>query len=317
MGRPKVFPSFSLVISLLAVAAVFWPLQASAQRMTRCDKAQRVHSVKVSGSPRFDAITLAASIVTHEPGVKTRWFRIGPTPCLDSLELRRDALRLAVMHRQVGWFQASVIPTIDRRPDGVRLRFAITPGHEAILDTIQIYGLPEPAAGTRGFDAPLRALEHKRFDRTRVDSTIDLVVARLRDAGYARAPRPQSQVVIDSAAARVTLTLRFATGPRNVNATVTLANYAALGTVGGIAVISGAGTPIAVVRASATQYRAFSLICPHAGTTVAISGAGFRCPNHGATFNGSGAWTGGERTTGLFEFTVASTTTAGTITISS
>ena len=107
------------------------------------------------------------------------------------------------------------------------------------------------------------------------------------------------------------------TGPRNVNTTVTLANYAALGTVGGIAVISGAGTPIAVVRASATQYRAFSLICPHAGTTVSISGAGFRCSNHGATFNGSGAWTGGERTTGLFEFTVASNTTAGTITITS
>ena len=107
------------------------------------------------------------------------------------------------------------------------------------------------------------------------------------------------------------------TAPRNVNATVTLANYAALGTVGGIAVISGAGTPIAVVRASATQYRAFSLICPHAGTTVAISGTGFRCPNHGATFNASGAWTGGERTNGLFEFTVASNTAAGTITITS
>jgi len=107
------------------------------------------------------------------------------------------------------------------------------------------------------------------------------------------------------------------TAPRNVNATVTLANYAALGTVGGIAVVSGAGTPIAVVRASATQYRAFSLICPHAGTTVAINGAGFRCPNHGATFNASGAWTGGERTNGLFEFTVASNTAAGTITITS
>jgi len=107
------------------------------------------------------------------------------------------------------------------------------------------------------------------------------------------------------------------TAPRNVNATVTLASYAALGTVGGIAVVSGAGTPIAVVRASATQYRAFSLICPHAGTTVAINGTGFRCPNHGATFNASGAWTGGERTNGLFEFTVASNTAAGTITITS
>ena len=107
------------------------------------------------------------------------------------------------------------------------------------------------------------------------------------------------------------------TGPSNVNATVTLANYAALGTVGGIAVISGTSTPIAVVRASATQYRAFSLICPHAGSTVAISGTGFRCPNHGATFNASGAWTGGQQTNGLFEFTVASNPTAGTITITS
>lgn len=108
-----------------------------------------------------------------------------------------------------------------------------------------------------------------------------------------------------------------ATGPSNVNATVTLANFAALGTVGGIAVISGAGTPIAVVRATSTQYRAFSLICPHQGTVVAISGPGFRCPNHGATFNASGEWTGGQRTNGLFEFTVASNTSAGTITISS
>jgi outer membrane protein assembly factor BamA len=212
MRRPNVFPSSSSLIALLAVAAAAWPLPASGQRTTRCDDAQRVQAVRFSGSPRFDAITLAASIVTHEPGVKARWFRLGDAPCLDSLELRRDALRLAVMHRQVGWFQATVIPTIDRRPNGVRLLFAISPGSEAVLDTIVIAGLPEPALGTRGFDAPLRALEHKRFDRPRVDSTIDQVVARLRDAGYARAPRPQSQVLIDSITARVTLTLRFAPG---------------------------------------------------------------------------------------------------------
>ena len=108
-----------------------------------------------------------------------------------------------------------------------------------------------------------------------------------------------------------------ATGPLNVNATIVLADYSALGAVGGIAVVSGAGTAIAVVRAGATQYRAFSLICPHQGSTVAINGAGFRCPNHGATFNASGGWTGGQQTTGLLEFTVASNATAGTITITS
>lgn len=212
MRRPKVFPISSLSFAILAVAAAFWPLRASAQRMTRCDDAQRVRSVKFAGSPQFDAITLAASIVTHEPGLKTRWFRIGAAPCLDSLELRRDALRLAVMHRQVGWFQASVLPTIDRRPDGVRLLFAINPGPEAILDTVLIEGLPEPAAGRRGFDGPLRALENKRFDRTRIDTTIDRVLSRLRDAGYARAARPQSTVTIDSTAALATLTLAFVPG---------------------------------------------------------------------------------------------------------
>lgn len=107
------------------------------------------------------------------------------------------------------------------------------------------------------------------------------------------------------------------TGPSNVNLTVTPANFPALAVVGGIARVTESGTPIAVVRTTTTSYRAFSMVCPHQGTTISISGAGFRCPNHGATFNGNGAWTGGERTSGLFEFTVTSNTNAGTITITS
>lgn len=55
--------------------------------------------------------------------------------------------------------------------------------------------------------------------------------------------------------------------------------------------------------------------CRSAG--VAISGTGFRCPNHGATFNANGVWSGGQRTNGLFEFTVAINTTTGTLTITS
>ena len=107
------------------------------------------------------------------------------------------------------------------------------------------------------------------------------------------------------------------TGPSNVNLTVKLSDFSALGTVGGIAVVSGGSTPVAVVRSATATYRAFSLSCPHQGTTVSLSGAGFRCPNHGATFNASGAWTGGERTSGLREFTVASNPSAGTLTITS
>ena len=207
-----VLPGRSIFCTIFVLAAGLLPWRADAQRASRCDDVQRIRSVKFAGSPHFDATTLAASIVTHEPGLKTRWFRLGSAPCLDSLELRRDALRLAVMHRQVGWFQASVIPTIARRRDGVRLLFAINPGPEAILDTTIIEGLPASAAGRRSFDAPLRALENKRFDRTRTDTTIDRVLTRLRDAGYARAARPKSSVTFDSAAAKATLTLVFVPG---------------------------------------------------------------------------------------------------------
>lgn len=107
------------------------------------------------------------------------------------------------------------------------------------------------------------------------------------------------------------------TSPGAVNLTVTLANFPALAAPGGIARVTTSGTPVAVVRSDSGTYRAFSMVCPHQGSTININGSGFRCPNHGATFNANGAWTGGERTSGLFEFKVTSNTSAGTITITS
>ena len=175
--------------------------RADAQRSARCNGAERVRAVNFAGSPIFDDLTLATSIVTHEPGVWTRWFRIGDAACLDSLEVRRDALRLAIMHRQVGWFQASVLSAIDRRRDGVRVTFAVTPGPALMLDSIRVAGLPTAPEGRRPFDAPLRLLEDKRLDRTRLDTSLMAVVTRLRDVGYARARVTASRVTIDSAAA--------------------------------------------------------------------------------------------------------------------
>jgi thiosulfate dehydrogenase [quinone] large subunit len=105
--------------------------------------------------------------------------------------------------------------------------------------------------------------------------------------------------------------------PGGTSVTVTLASFPALAAVGGIARVTTTGTPIAVVRSGPATYRAFSMVCPHQGTTIGITATGFRCPNHGATFNANGGWIGGERTSGLVEFTVTSNATAGTITITS
>lgn len=98
--------------------------------------------------------------------------------------------------------------------------------------------------------------------------------------------------------------------------TVVLSNFSALAADGGIArVDGGSGNPVAVVRVNATTYRAFSMVCPHAGTTINITTGGFRCPNHGAVFNSAGVRTGGQVTTDLRELPVVFTAATQSLTI--
>lgn len=73
-----------------------------------------------------------------------------------------------------------------------------------------------------------------------------------------------------------------------------------LATIGGavrIGVIKG--SPIAVTRTGTTAYRAFSLVCPHAGVTVVRSPAGWNCPAHGSQFEADGDLVLGPATTSL------------------
>jgi nitrite reductase/ring-hydroxylating ferredoxin subunit len=107
------------------------------------------------------------------------------------------------------------------------------------------------------------------------------------------------------------------TGVLPSGVTVRVADYPALATVGGISQVSSTGLPVAVVRSGASTFRAFSLRCPHQGSTVQVTGGAFRCPNHGATFNSSGAWTGGERTSSLTELKVTVNASGDTLTITS
>ena len=192
---------------------------ALAQPSTRCDNVRRVRGITFDGSPLFDDVTLLASIATQAPTFAARTLHLKALPCSDSLSVRLDALRIAVLHRQAGWLQARVGVTSDTAPRGVRLRFEITPGAPTIIDTMRLTGLPASEVVRRAVEGPLRALQGQRFDRVRVDTTISAVVARLRDAGFARATRPVLAMVTDTAAAKVHLTVNFAIGlPMTVRA---------------------------------------------------------------------------------------------------
>jgi Rieske Fe-S protein len=105
------------------------------------------------------------------------------------------------------------------------------------------------------------------------------------------------------------------TGP--ISLSVQVSNYSALANVGGMAEVDRGGTPVAAVRTGANSFAAFSLICPHNGCTVGITGSSFYCPCHGAQFASTGAWTGGQRTSNLASLTTSYDATTGMLTITS
>ena len=73
--------------------------------------------------------------------------------------------------------------------------------------------------------------------------------------------------------------------------TIRIADYSALASVGGIAVIDdgrSSGVPWAVARTGPSSFVALSLICPHRGSTVQSAGSSFICPVHGAQFSSNG-----------------------------
>jgi cytochrome b6-f complex iron-sulfur subunit len=104
-----------------------------------------------------------------------------------------------------------------------------------------------------------------------------------------------------------------ATGPQPSGPyTITVADYPALASVGGIAVVNGA---VAVVRTN-TGYVALSRVCPHQGATVNATSGGFTCPRHGARFNATGGWVGGERTSSMRQLASTFNEASGVLTVS-
>ena len=106
------------------------------------------------------------------------------------------------------------------------------------------------------------------------------------------------------------------TSPGTLSATsIKLSDFPALSSVGGVATTSIDGTPIAIVRTGSSSFSAFSRICPHQGGTIIPTGTGFQCPNHGAMFNVSGVWIGGQRTGNLTSYPVQFDSATSTLTV--
>jgi Rieske Fe-S protein len=105
------------------------------------------------------------------------------------------------------------------------------------------------------------------------------------------------------------------TAPQSVNLSINIADYPALSDVGGVAYVNASGSSLAVVRLDANTFDALSRVCPHQGGTVDTNGDGFTCPVHGARFDDTGVWVGGQRTTNLTSYQTQFDSTTGILTI--
>src|SRR5689334_7131443 len=105
------------------------------------------------------------------------------------------------------------------------------------------------------------------------------------------------------------------TAPTSLSATVKVSDYPALASVGGVATTSINGRPGAILRTGRSTFITLSRVCPHQGSTVNATSTGFRCPNHGATFDKNGTWTGGQRTSSLRSYATSYDAATGTLTI--
>jgi len=105
------------------------------------------------------------------------------------------------------------------------------------------------------------------------------------------------------------------TAPFSGTASLNINDYPALANVGGVALVTLNGSPVALVRNSATSVLALSRVCPHQGGTINTGGGGFICPRHGAQFNLTGQWVGGQPTSNMRSYATTFDPGTGALTV--
>ncbi|MFI5213955.1 MAG: outer membrane protein assembly factor [Gemmatimonadales bacterium] len=159
----------------LLVAAL---LPAGLAAQERSDLA--VGSVGFDGNRALDDYTLAAAIATSGSSWTYRTFHIGDRRPFDELELRRDVVRLQLLYRQHGFYDARVDTTIERGATIVRVKFRIEEGPPVVVDSVAVLGVDS----VRDLAASLVLKRGGPFDRVLFDASADSLVFALRDRGF-------------------------------------------------------------------------------------------------------------------------------------
>jgi outer membrane protein assembly factor BamA len=221
MGHRRALLALGFVVAALSLAA---PTAVSAQDIA-CDRGDlEVMGVGFVGNHAFSDAQLAIGLVTTPSSWARRVIRIGTRRCLDTLEVKRDPIRLLYLYNQRGFTGTKVAARIDTVGKGaVRVVFGIQEGDPIIVQELTITGLDSVPRSDR-IVAGLPIKVGERFDKIALEAARDTILRRLKNNGYPAADLFRSYES-DSAKRVASVKLDVAAGPRArigaVNITVT------------------------------------------------------------------------------------------------
>jgi outer membrane protein assembly complex protein YaeT len=171
-----------LVVPLVALAA----RDAAAQQGP--GPPRTVTSVAFRGNHVLDRVTLASAIATS---ASTWTYRVpllkhlglGQRRLFDELEFRRDVVRLQLLYRLHGYFEARVDTTVARTASTVAVTFRIQEGLPVVVDTLAVRGV-DSIVDLRRLKARLPLAEGRPFDRLLFNASADTIVLALQNRGY-------------------------------------------------------------------------------------------------------------------------------------
>ena len=208
MRTRRALLALGFFVSALCAAV---PTAASAQDIA-CDRGDRqVNKVAFIGNEAFDDARLSLGIVTTPSSWARRVLRkVGTRRCLDTLEVRRDPLRILVLYRERGFPTATVTARVDTVARGiVNVTFRIREGDPILIQQLAITGLDSLPRPER-FTANLAIRVGGRFDQVAVEAARDTILRRLRDNGYPHADLLRSY---ESDVAKLTANVKFEVAP--------------------------------------------------------------------------------------------------------
>lgn len=168
---------------LLAALTFAAPLPAQERELI-------VRQLDFRGNKALSDEVLASAIATTNSSwfaraSPVRWLGLGAKRTFDEQEFRRDVVRLEVLYKRSGYYDAAIDTLVKRTTENVYITFNIKEGEPIVLTQLTVSGLD--SLRVRWREAALQDLPLQQgdpFNRYAMQASADTITRRLRDHGY-------------------------------------------------------------------------------------------------------------------------------------